>query len=87
VKLDRDMPASLARADSPHMTTIDLMMPRKNGWDALRELQADPLLRYPGAGGEREPHAVVRALDYLDKPVTREGLARVVGRNPLSLAS
>jgi DNA-binding NarL/FixJ family response regulator len=31
---------ALARNLKPGMVTLDLLMPRKNGWDALRELEA-----------------------------------------------
>jgi CheY-like chemotaxis protein len=76
---------ALARTASPGMITIDLMMPRKNGWDALQELQADPVLRdipvvvVSAVASENRAH-LFGALDYLDKPVTREDLARVIGR-------
>jgi CheY-like chemotaxis protein len=77
---------ALARKVSPGMITIDLMMPRKNGWDALLELQADPLLRdipvvVVSAVASENRAQLYGALAYLDKPVTREELARVVARN------
>ena len=68
------------------MITVDLMMPHKNGWDALRELQADPVLRsipviVVSAVASENRAQLFGALDSLDKPVTREALARVIGRN------
>jgi CheY-like chemotaxis protein len=68
------------------MITMDLLMPRKNGWDAVRELEADPVLRdipivvVSAVAGENRMH-LVSALEYLDKPVTREDLARVIRRS------
>jgi CheY-like chemotaxis protein len=68
------------------MITMDLLMPRKTGWDALRELEADPALRaipivvVSAVAGENRMH-LFGAQEYLDKPVTREDLARVVRRN------
>jgi signal transduction histidine kinase/CheY-like chemotaxis protein len=84
-----DEGVALARAVSPGMITVDLMMPRKNGWDALRELQADPLLRdipvvIVSAVASENRAQLFGAIDYLDKPVTREGLARVIGRNKMT---
>jgi signal transduction histidine kinase/ActR/RegA family two-component response regulator len=77
---------ALARTVSPGMITVDLMMPHKNGWDALRELQADPVLRsipviVVSAVASENRAQLFGALDSLDKPVTREALARVIGRN------
>jgi CheY-like chemotaxis protein len=81
---------ALARTVSPGMITIDLMMPHKNGWDALRELQSDPLLRdipvvVVSAVASENRAQLFGALDSLDKPVTREGLSRVIGRNRAAL--
>jgi signal transduction histidine kinase/ActR/RegA family two-component response regulator len=76
---------ALARNLKPGMITLDLLMPRKNGWDALRELEADPLLRdipivvISAVAGENQMH-MIGALECLDKPVTHEDLARVVRR-------
>jgi signal transduction histidine kinase/ActR/RegA family two-component response regulator len=81
---------ALARTVEPSMITVDLMMPRKNGWDALRELQADPLLRHipvvvVSAVASEGKVQVFGALDYLDKPVTREKLAHVLRRSAMAL--
>jgi CheY-like chemotaxis protein len=77
---------ALARSILPSLITMDLLMPRKNGWDALRELEADPLLHdipvvvVSAVAGENQMH-LFGALEYLDKPVTREDLAKVVRRS------
>jgi PAS domain S-box-containing protein len=79
---------ALARTLQPGMITMDLLMPRRSGWDALRELQLDPILRsipvvvVSAVASENRMH-LFGALDYLDKPVTREQLARVIGRHKL----
>ena len=81
---------ALARTVSPQMITIDLMMPHKNGWEALKELQSDPLLRHiplvvvSAVASENRAH-LFGALDSLEKPVTREGLARVIARSASAL--
>lgn len=77
---------ALARSMSPAMITVDLMMPARDGWDALRELQSDPILRdipviVVSAVASENRAQLVGALDYLDKPVTRGELARVVSRS------
>jgi signal transduction histidine kinase/CheY-like chemotaxis protein len=77
---------ALARSVSPQMITIDLMMPHKSGWDALRELQLDPILRdipvvVVSAVASENRAQLFGALDSLEKPVTREGLARLIARN------
>ncbi|MDB4889034.1 MAG: Histidine kinase [Gemmatimonadetes bacterium] len=77
---------ALARSISPSLITMDLLMPRKNGWDALRELESDPLLHdipvvvVSAVAGENRMH-LFGALEYLDKPVTRDELAKVVQRS------
>jgi PAS domain S-box-containing protein len=81
-----DEGVALARKIQPDLITLDIMMPRKNGWEALSELKADP-------GTSHIPVVVVSivasdnrgrllgAVDCLDKPVTRDALAEVIRRN------
>jgi len=82
---------ALARNVHPGMITVDLMMPRKSGWDALREFQADATLRHipvvvvSAVAGDNRTQ-LFGAKDYLDKPVTLEELARVVGRTRARIA-
>ena len=77
---------ALGRRVKPDLITLDIMMPRKSGWDALRELKAIPELR-------EVPVVVVSlvardrrgrlfgAVDFVDKPVTRDALIDVITRN------
>ena len=66
----------LARAHSPDLVILDVMMPKKNGWEVARELRGDPLLSDIGilvlsAIGERvnELTSPLYGVDgYLDKP-------------------
>ncbi len=74
---------ALARSVKPDLITLDVMMPRKNGWEALRELKADVDLRdIPVAiiSMVAEDARVRRdgVVDVLDKPVTRDTLARLI---------
>ena len=77
---------SLARRIRPDLITLDIMMPLKNGWDALRELKSDLVLRaipvivVSVVAQENRDH-IVGAASYLDKPVTREDLAEIVSQN------
>jgi signal transduction histidine kinase/ActR/RegA family two-component response regulator len=74
---------SLARRIQPDLITLDIMMPHKNGWDALRELKADVLLRaipvvVVSVVAHENRGYVVGGVSYLDKPVTCEDLAEIV---------
>jgi CheY-like chemotaxis protein/anti-sigma regulatory factor (Ser/Thr protein kinase) len=77
---------ALARTLLPDIITLDIMMPRKNGWDALRELKSDLSLRdipviVVSVVAEENRGRLLGAVDYLDKPVSRDALAEVVRRN------
>ncbi len=76
----------LARNIRPDLITLDIMMPTKNGWDALRELKSDLLLRsipviVVSVVARENRSLIVGAASYLDKPVTREDLAEIVRQN------
>ncbi|MFQ5538580.1 MAG: response regulator, partial [Gemmatimonadota bacterium] len=76
----------LAVEHQPDLITLDLMMPGMTGWEVLKELKADPVLR-------RIPVVVVSivagegrgqllgAVDLVTKPFEREDLLRVLWRN------
>jgi CheY-like chemotaxis protein len=76
----------LARRLRPDLITLDVMMPRKNGLEALRELKSDallcaiPVVVVSVVAREHRDH-LVGAASYLDKPVTREDLATVMYQN------
>jgi CheY-like chemotaxis protein len=77
---------ALARRLRPDFITMDMMMPRKNGIEALREFKADPMLRdIPVAicsvVAEDHRGQVLGAVDCLSKPVSREALAGLLQRN------
>jgi signal transduction histidine kinase/ActR/RegA family two-component response regulator len=76
----------LARRIRPDLITLDIMMPRKNGWDALSELKSDAVLRsipviVVSVVAHESRGLIVGAASYLDKPVTREDLAEIVRQN------
>jgi signal transduction histidine kinase/CheY-like chemotaxis protein len=74
---------ALARTLRPDLITLDVMMPVKNGWQALRELKADADLRHIPVAiisvvAEEARRKVVGAVDFFDKPVTRDKLVRLI---------
>ncbi|NNF27668.1 MAG: response regulator [Gemmatimonadetes bacterium] len=76
----------LARERQPHLITLDLHMPGMGGWEALKEIKADPdLSAIPvvvvSVEGGRGSGEFLGAVDMLDKPVEREDLLRVISRN------
>jgi DNA-binding response OmpR family regulator len=66
----------VARAEKPDLIVLDVMMPRKNGWEVAKELRADPVLKDIGilvltAIGQTMNDMnspLYGADDYLDKP-------------------
>jgi signal transduction histidine kinase/DNA-binding response OmpR family regulator len=80
----------LARLLRPDVMTLDLMMPRANGWTVLRHLRADPELRTipvivcSSAGGEARA-SLVGPVDVIDKPVDPDALRALVARRIASL--
>ena len=70
----------------PRLILLDLMMPRKDGWQFRREQIADPsLAEFPvvvlsGAGQLEQRTQQLAIDDYLEKPVDVERLLEVVAR-------
>ncbi len=75
-----------ARRELPDLITVDLMMPRMSGWEMLRAVRDDPVLRdtpvvVVSIVAEEGTGPVVGAMDLLTKPVDRDELVRVLRRN------
>jgi CheY-like chemotaxis protein len=73
----------LARQFKPTLITLDLVMPRKDGWAVLKELKADPALAaipvvMLSILDEQEKGFALGAADYLTKPFDRERLRKVL---------
>ena len=66
----------IARAEKPDLMVLDVMMPRKNGWEVAKELRADPatkdigilVLTAIGQTMNEMTSPLYGADDYLDKP-------------------
>ncbi|TVP57087.1 MAG: response regulator [Gemmatimonadales bacterium] len=76
----------VARRESPDLITVDLMMPRMSGWELLRAIREDAVLRGTpvvviSIVAEEGGGQVLGAVDLLDKPVDRDELARILSRN------
>lgn len=75
----------LAREIHPAAITLDVMMPRMDGWEVLRTLKADPELHnipviMLSMIDDRTRGYSLGAVDYLTKPVNRELLQKTLSR-------
>ncbi len=73
----------LAREIKPSLITLDVMMPRMDGWAVLTALKAEPALKgtpviMMSMVDDRNMGFALGASDYLIKPVQREQLVRVL---------
>jgi signal transduction histidine kinase/CheY-like chemotaxis protein len=76
----------LARALRPLAITLDVVMPRVDGWGVLAGLKADPKLAdvpvvIVSVLGDRALGLSLGATEYLTKPVERDRLARVLAKH------
>ena len=85
VRLARDGAECLrvARAWTPDLITLDLMMPNVNGWQVLASLRADARLKdipvvVISMIAEEERGTLCGAVDVLSKPVKRDDLLRLL---------
>ncbi len=74
---------TLARQHRPQAITLDVLMPKMDGWSALKELKADAALRdipviMVSNLNERGMAIPLGAADYLTKPVDKQRLAVVL---------
>jgi len=75
-----------AAAPRPGLILLDLNMPKKDGWEALQEIKADPNLkriRIVVLTTSKEEEDIYRSYDlgaasYIQKPVTSEALVKVI---------
>jgi signal transduction histidine kinase/CheY-like chemotaxis protein len=84
----------LARQRPPAAIILDVLLPTIDGWEVLRRLKADadPVLRdvpvvIVTVVDDREVGLALGAVDYLVKPVQREGLLACLARHGISPAA
>jgi CheY-like chemotaxis protein len=75
----------VAKRLQPYAITLDVMMPRKDGWEVIRELKADPATKnipviICSIVGEAERGMSLGAADYLVKPVMEDDLVAALDR-------
>jgi CheY-like chemotaxis protein len=75
----------LARERHPNVITLDVMMPKTDGWAVLQQLKADPRLRdipviMVTIVDDKNLGYTLGAADYITKPVDREHLGRILNR-------
>ena len=74
---------TLARLHRPQAITLDVLMPRMDGWSALKELKADAELRdipviMVSVLNERGMAIPLGAADFVTKPVDRQRLTAIL---------
>jgi signal transduction histidine kinase/DNA-binding response OmpR family regulator len=74
-----------ARALQPSLMTLDILLPKKDGWEVLKELKEDPATRdipvvIVSIVDEPERGFSLGAADYILKPIDREDFLRRLGR-------
>ena len=75
----------MAREFRPELITVDLLMPHMNGWDVLKAIKSDELLRdipvvvVSIVAGENRGR-ILGAVEILQKPLVREDLLAVLQR-------
>jgi PAS domain S-box-containing protein len=70
----------------PHLISVDLLMPGLSGWEVVRAIKSDPVLRgipvvVVSVIASENKGRVFGAVDVLQKPITREDLHAVLQRN------
>ena len=78
-----------ARELQPDFILLDLMMPEMNGWQVLSRLKLDPLLAgipvaISSVVARENRGTILGVLDVLQKPISRDDLARVLDTRSLT---
>ena len=83
---------AMAREQRPAAVLLDVLVPRLDGWEVLRQLKADPSMDgvpvvMVTVVDEREVGLALGAVDYLVKPVQRDALLACLSRLGLDTVS
>ena len=78
-----DEAIEIANQKNPHLVTLDIMMPKKSGWDTLKELRSynkfkdTPVVMISMLDDDKT--GILNGADgYIKKPVTKEHLIKVI---------
>ncbi|HVL54366.1 MAG TPA: response regulator, partial [Vitreimonas sp.] len=76
----------MAQADPPAAILLDILLPRIDGWEVLRRLKSDPLVRdipvvIVTVVDERGVGLALGAVDYFVKPIERDALIARLDRH------
>lgn len=87
---DGEMGLKMAREIRPDVITLDVMMPRMDGWSVLNALKSDPqLASIPVVMltmvSDQNMGYALGAADYVTKPIDRDRLVRILKRYECSL--
>jgi signal transduction histidine kinase/DNA-binding response OmpR family regulator len=87
---DGEQGIAMARERQPSAVLLDVLVPRVDGWEVLRQLKADPALKdvpvvMVTVVDERDVGLALGAVDYLVKPVQRKALLACLGRLGLGM--
>ena len=85
VAKDGDEGVALAREVRPALITLDVLMPKRDGWSVLRELKATPALAdipvvMLTITDEKSTGYALGASEFLNKPIDRKRLSKVLER-------
>ena len=78
----------MAKRLRPHIITLDMIMPMKDGWQVLKELKRHPICKnipiiIVSITDEKKLGFSMGAVDYFVKPVNREELINALKKIPL----
>lgn len=87
--LDVDAAIEVASEEQPNVITLDVMMPRRDGWELLQALKVRPETReipvlVCSVLRDRELALALGAADFLPKPITQHALLSALERHALT---
>jgi two-component system NtrC family sensor kinase len=76
----------MAREFHPDLITVDLVMPRMDGWQLVKEVKGDPKLKgtpivVVSIVAKEQSGKILGAIDVVEKPLDREKLLAAIQRN------
>jgi PAS domain S-box-containing protein len=94
VEIARDGAEGIEKAKrlKPHIITLDMIMPIKDGWQVLKELKRHPICKdipiiIISITDEKKLGFSMGAVDYFVKPVNRDELIKAIQKVPVKINS